>query len=134
MTAHFNIPAYAPRPDWFDNAACRGMGPDVFFPTRPEPTSPSPSTVEAKNICRGCTTRLECYREWQSLPWELRRYGVWGGLATKDREKLAQVICAGCGGPFERRPRHKTRFCEDCRAARRTAAVTASNIRRRRVS
>ena len=23
---------FIPRPDWFDDAECRGMGPDIFFP------------------------------------------------------------------------------------------------------
>lgn len=132
--AHITIRSFSPRPDWFDRAACRGMGPDIFFPTRPERSSPSPSTVEAKKVCRGCETRMECYREWQQLPWELRRYGVWGGLASRDREKLAEVICAGCGGPFERGKRDKTRYCVPCRAELRSRAVAESNARRRRAS
>ena len=134
MTAQRHRLSFSPRPDWFDQAACRGMGPDIFFQTRNDPHQPAPSPVEAKNVCRGCTTRTECYREWQALPWELRRYGVWAGLASRDREKLAQVICAGCGGSFERGVRDKTRYCEACRIERRRIAVTESNIRRRRAS
>lgn len=41
-------------PDWWADAACRGVGPSLFFPYRGEPTE------EAKAVCDGCKARVEC--------------------------------------------------------------------------
>ena len=65
---------------WRESAMCAQTDPEVFFPeNRGNPT-------EAKKICLQCEVRAEC------LNYALKaneRYGVWGGLSTKERNRLA---------------------------------------------
>lgn len=69
-------PATWTRPGWFDDAACKGMGPEIFFP-------PSGTTArEAKAICRSCPVREQCG---QSALSANERFGVWGGRSENDR-------------------------------------------------
>lgn len=62
------------RPSWHRQAACRGLGPDAFFPERGR------STDAALEVCERCAVEAEC-REAGST--EL--YGVWGGLSARGR-------------------------------------------------
>lgn len=82
---------------WDDEASCRAIDPDVFFPERP-----SDPSLEAKAICRGCPVRTQCLEF--ALATRLD-HGVWGGLTEVERRSL-------------RRSRQ--------RRARREAAETAS--------
>ncbi len=41
-------------PGWMDEAECKGMDPELFFPSRGE------STREAKAVCAECSVRSEC--------------------------------------------------------------------------
>ncbi len=60
------------------DAACRGMGPDVFFPDR------HGSALEAKRVCGGCVHRPECAEYAIARPELL---GIWGGLSEKERRR-----------------------------------------------
>jgi WhiB family transcriptional regulator, redox-sensing transcriptional regulator len=67
------------RTDWFDDAACRDVDTDVFFPTS------EAHADEAKAICATCPVRLEC------LEYALKTRpgdGVWGGLTASERHRL----------------------------------------------
>lgn len=55
---------------WRKRAACRDMGPQLFFPRRGVPT------VFAKEICATCPVKAECDAHADSFEEE---YGVWGG-------------------------------------------------------
>lgn len=70
---------WAPTPDWFRAAACKGMDPTLFFPERGEPTAP------AKQVCAGCEVREKCL-EFALLTGE--KTGVWGGVSEKERRRL----------------------------------------------
>ena len=64
------------RLDWHEDAACRGVDPDIFFPIAED------DAWRAKEICRSCACRSAC------LVFSLEnheRYGVWGGLTEKER-------------------------------------------------
>lgn len=64
---------------WQGRAACRGVDPEVFFPTAYD------DAWRAKEICAGCPVRIDC------LAFSLRnreRYGVWGGLTESERGEL----------------------------------------------
>jgi WhiB family redox-sensing transcriptional regulator len=62
---------------WAAQAACRGMDPDLFFPTD------GLMTPEARETCGVCPVRKEC------LEFGLyEHYGIWGGLTLKDRVRL----------------------------------------------
>jgi len=66
------------RPSWHEHAACRGLGHDLFFPTRGEDTRP------ARAVCDGCPVRGEC-RDAGSR----EQFGIWGGTSERHR-KLAR--------------------------------------------
>jgi WhiB family redox-sensing transcriptional regulator len=61
--------------------ACRGVGPELFFPKRGDNTA----VFEARAVCAGCPIRVECleYAVGAKEP-----FGVWGGLTVDQREKL----------------------------------------------
>ncbi|WP_335932950.1 WhiB family transcriptional regulator [Streptomyces sp. PTD5-9] len=64
---------------WQETALCAQAGPEFFFP------APGSSTREAKQLCNACEGRVAC------LEYALandERFGVWGGLSEKEREKL----------------------------------------------
>jgi len=42
--------------DWMDEALCREIGPEVFFPT----TTTADTTRQAKSICNRCEVQIEC--------------------------------------------------------------------------
>lgn len=80
------------RPEWFSEAACRGMT-DVFFPSDKEGLD-LPQT-----ICASCPVRDEC------LDYALNHhvdYGVWGGTSERGRRNLRQAR-NGHGRPDRRR-------------------------------
>lgn len=64
---------------WRQRAACRGVDPDVFYPTSDD------ETEEAKAICRVCPVRESC------LEYALanrERDGVWGGATERERRRI----------------------------------------------
>jgi WhiB family redox-sensing transcriptional regulator len=77
------------RPDeleeWMSQAVCASVDPELWFPAR------EGSSVTAKRICKGfrdrppCPVRLECLE--YALRWD-ERFGVWGGLSERERNKL----------------------------------------------
>lgn len=69
----------AERPSWQENALCAQTDPEAFFPEK------GGSTREAKRICQGCEVRAECLE--YALTHD-ERFGVWGGLAERERRKL----------------------------------------------
>jgi WhiB family redox-sensing transcriptional regulator len=69
------------RPDWHKDAACRGMGAELFFPPRGQ------SPAAAKSICASCPVQREC------LDFALTYYeghGIWGGMSERGRRSLYQ--------------------------------------------
>lgn len=64
---------------WQDSANCLGADPDLFFPGAGE------SSHDAKEICRGCTVRLDCL-EFALTNGE--KFGIWGGLTERERRRL----------------------------------------------
>lgn len=66
---------------WKDQAACRGMDPDVFFPGRGDRAG----VVKAKQICAGCPVVEEC-REYAFARGE--KHGIYGGLSEFDRRRI----------------------------------------------
>jgi hypothetical protein len=64
-----NLPIYT-RPDWHADANCRGLDPELFFP------SVGQTSEEAKRVCRACDVQVEC------LTFALNngeKHGIWGG-------------------------------------------------------
>ena len=69
------------RPSWQERAACRGMGPQLFYPEKGNPAD----AWEAKELCRTCPVRPDC------LEYALDtgdRHGIWGGTTEKPRMRM----------------------------------------------
>ena len=58
------------RPAWQRQAACRGKGTDLFFPTKGE----NAKIRAAKAFCALCPVRRDC-----ADAGENELYGIWGG-------------------------------------------------------
>lgn len=66
-------------PNWRDLAACRGMGPKLFFPGHGEDTS------QAKVVCKGCPVREPCLNDALDNG---EHFGVWGGTSERERDAI----------------------------------------------
>ena len=67
------------REPWRDQALCRGIDPELFYPERGE------STREAKAVCAQCPVVEPC------LDYALRTrevFGIWGGVAERERRTM----------------------------------------------
>jgi WhiB family redox-sensing transcriptional regulator len=67
------------RPEWHQEAACRGIGTDAFFPT----TGRKGDTARA--VCDTCTVRSECMAAALDDP---DTVGVWAGTTDRDRKRM----------------------------------------------
>lgn len=65
--------------DWQQEALCRGVDPEVFFPVSED------DAWRAKEICGMCAVQQRCLVE--SLQ-RRERYGVWGGVTEKERQEM----------------------------------------------
>lgn len=66
------------RPAWHDHAACRGMGPDRFFPAAGH------SSRDGLDVCQTCPVTAECL----DAALDTGAVGVWGNTTQHDRRKL----------------------------------------------
>ncbi|MEV7187753.1 WhiB family transcriptional regulator [Kitasatospora sp. NPDC093102] len=74
-----------PEHEWLPSASCRVVDPELFFPSGRETASRADEEA-AKRICRGCPVREPC------LAVAIRgqeQIGVWGGMTTAERRRLA---------------------------------------------
>lgn len=60
---------YEPRPHWQDDAACKGMPTEWWFPELGDVVD------QATKICASCAVRVDCAATHQDEMW-----GVWGGI------------------------------------------------------
>ena len=67
-------------PSWRDEAACKGVNPELFFPVRGD----TYTTVAAKAVCSQCIVRTECL-EYALINHE--RMGIWGGMSERQRRQ-----------------------------------------------
>ena len=72
------------RADWRDQAACRDVDPELFFPVGT--AGPALRQIsQAKQVCARCPVRTPC------LEWALdsgQEAGVWGGTSEDERRVL----------------------------------------------
>lgn len=71
-----------PRPFSIDQAACRGLDTNLFFPTRGE------DTAAAKAVCKRCAVKVEC-ADWALANSE--KFGIWGGTSERDRRSARRT-------------------------------------------
>lgn len=73
-------------PAWHAQAACRGAGPEAFFPPEsPERRGPSRQAqlayeAAAEQYCARCPVTVECLEAGQG-----EGHGLWGGLSPSQR-------------------------------------------------
>ena len=67
------------RPDWQDDAACRGSDTSVFFPVS------EADAGEAKAVCAACPVAEACLEHAISTR---QPEGVWGGATPTERHRL----------------------------------------------
>jgi len=73
------LPFPSSRTDWFDDAACRDVDTDVFFPVS------EAESGAAKAVCATCPVREQCLEfALEARPGD----GVWGGLTAQERHRL----------------------------------------------
>ena len=75
----------------YEDPSCASVGGEFWYPDT-DPTNAgitavgyeSPEVQVAKTICNSCTHKPECGQ------WGLKheRYGIWGGLGERDRNKI----------------------------------------------
>lgn len=74
------------RPDWYDQAACRGLSVELFYPT----IGDNEMAVGAQRVCRTCPVGADC------LAFALEtgeRHGIWF-LPPKQRQKHGRQVLA----------------------------------------
>lgn len=77
-----SMPLNIDRPEWVEQAACYGIGTDLFFPDRPDAKK---SIEKAKRICDGCTVRADCL----AYAIETNSPGIWAGTGPRERAAIA---------------------------------------------
>ncbi len=84
---------------WRQRAACRGMGPEMFFP---EP-SDNHTPPAAREVCGRCEVSDECLDYALSIH---TTHCFWGGVGPKDRRNIARSRREGArfSSPLEREP------------------------------
>lgn len=105
--------------DWQQKAACMGADPDLWFPP---PNGGQKQARQARAICADCPVRTEC------LAYAINQrigHGIWGGLDTKDRQKLTgefrstpKPINHGTHGGWRTHHRRGEKPCDECKQAR----------------
>lgn len=68
------------RPAWYEKAACRGMGADIFY------SEDHVDQREAQAVCVRCDVRAECAEAGRR-----ERHGRWGGLSERQRKTRRRV-------------------------------------------
>lgn len=78
------------RPDWWEGAACRGMGTHIFFGLDDDESVAQRRKRErqAKQICRKCPVTVECLAEALKFADD----GVRGGLTRYERQQIAPTV------------------------------------------
>lgn len=68
---------------WMNEALCKGLHTDLFFPPslKEERTAPESQYYEiAKMVCEQCPVRKQCEQAGED-----EEFGVWGGITPKER-------------------------------------------------
>lgn len=69
------------RPDWYDQAACRGMPVELFVAD----AGHGREQAAAKQVCASCPVQDQCAALAIDTPWLA---GLWGGTTTRERRTI----------------------------------------------
>jgi len=116
-----------PLGDWVEQAACKGLDPELWFPTRGDNTSYG----EATKVCGECPVRAECldYAVTNRI-----RTGIWGGLGQRGRRALIQNTPRRRPLPAHGVARRYQAgcHCSECREAHRVQSAQYRDAARRK--
>lgn len=74
--------------DWMQEAACKGLPADWFFPTNKrlplEGEHATYSDKQAKNVCKKCPVQEQCLDYALSEDIDL---GIWAGMGNRERKR-----------------------------------------------
>lgn len=76
------MPLNVDRPEWVEQAACYGMGWELFFPDRPDAKK---SIAKAQKVCAGCPVIGPCL----DYAIETDSPGIWAGMGPRQRRTIA---------------------------------------------
>lgn len=71
-----------PGPSWMEQAACIGVNPELFYPTKVDDSGP------AKRVCRHCPVAAQCLEYALDID---DRWGIWGGTGSHIRARLRKA-------------------------------------------
>lgn len=84
-------PGAASDRDWREDAVCRGLDPELFYPVTE--AGPGRAQVDqAKQVCRRCPVSPECLAEALSRD---EPFGVWGGTSAGERRAIKRRKAGG---------------------------------------
>lgn len=69
---------------WREDAACRDVDTELFFPVGSGPRSLETTEI-AKAVCAGCPVQVECLKFAVATN---QQYGIWGGCDEEERRVL----------------------------------------------
>jgi hypothetical protein len=84
-------------PREYENPLCAEIGGDFWFPDKDKDSVSYIESQYAKSICKRCTHRTEC-AEWGI---HKEQYGIWGGLAPRERLAVRRQRRINLGGDEE---------------------------------
>ena len=84
-------------PREYENPLCAEIGGDFWFPDKDKESVSYIESQYAKSICKRCTHRTEC-AEWGI---HKEQYGIWGGLAPRERLAVRRQRRINLGGDEE---------------------------------
>ena len=72
---------YRERPAWYDDAACRGIDPALFYP------GPGDVVVarQARAVCDVCPVQRQCLSHALACQ---EHHGIWGGRNERERMRM----------------------------------------------
>ncbi|WP_374203830.1 WhiB family transcriptional regulator [Pseudonocardia sp. ICBG601] len=146
MTSVDPSPAWGENADWRALAACRGVDPELFFPTATAGAALAAEERRALSVCAGCPVLAAC-RSWAVAE---QPHGIAGGLTEAQRAALRRPRRARRGRPVGvrvpvsvRGARHRdagraalaagaepVHVAAQCGVTRRTAERWAAELRR----
>ena len=80
------------RPEWMDEAACRGRDANLFHPTGREDAIER-ALATARTICRRCDVQAECL----AFALNGRESGIWAGTSERQRRNILRGGTTGRG-------------------------------------
>lgn len=93
--------APAVTPSWMNDAACRHLDTNIFFPDTEIAEQAEQAAQAAQRVCATCRVRDAC-AEYALDRDELR--GVWGGLTERDRRRIRRATWDTATNHSPRRP------------------------------